>query len=78
MHVATGSYSAPLGDVDWTAILNQAIITAGQIARPGSASPIPTYTPTPYRSPTQSLALAGVAALGLFWLIRQQPGSKRR
>lgn len=59
-----------LGEVDWNKILETAIITAGQIARPGSASPTPTYTPTPYQSPTSSIATIAVVGLLGYALFR--------
>lgn len=70
MHVALGPDQSALGEVDWNKILETAIVTAGQIARPGASSPIPTYTPVPYQSPASSFATMAVVGLVAFALFK--------
>lgn len=68
----------PLGDVDWTSVLTTAITTAGQVIAPGSGSPVPTYTPAPYRSTGSSLAMIAALGLGAMFLLQPRRGRARR
>lgn len=60
--------SALGADIDWGSVINNVVTTAGQVLRPGSASPTPIYTASPSRPTdwTPILIGGGLAAFLLF------------